>query len=636
MNVPAASTAITQQSTALYSSLSSLPPSTDDNQHPQNPRIRNILSKLTIPNPTAATLLDAISALQENAAKSTNLSATTQSSTEYAQAQEEERVAIARCVLGTYTHVMHELLQEAMEADVEADWWQNVQRSRMSVGAYFLQTLPYRVYQLSNAVVRNIRTNNLAAFNQAGFGLRNISGLFPRPSVLLQSAFPHLNQSQGARPFSFGFHFQLHSPFALTRAECESRKLALREKRDRCAKDLGLLYEIAGSLQGLRNGSGEDAGDVQGQLAELVYGLQEILSSPNADFQQRQKLFSGQPTHALLFPIQDLLLTFLPAYRLSHANEIKYLQRPSRLTRAWPRLLLAPPLAFFALRYAARIPVRDILETIQGFWQGWVVEPVAGILKTVRAGGEGEVGIVSPEGLKSDLDSLERMVLALGKEKLSMSQAELTSLAEQVRLGDLTAVQKLYEEDLKTPLKSAVKGSLVRSLLIQVQKTKVDVDLALTGIDKLLRSQELTFGFVGVAPSLAVLYALVGWFANVWRSGQGQGRYGGANRRLAAFEAMRRIERLLNTSHEPADPEDSDISPLTQGLLLLSLTHLRWYAETHLPPRTRLRDGFLEDVADLEDAGLGREEKRRVVERMWRCWGERLGWGREAEVTSLW
>lgn len=65
------------------------------------------------------------------------------------------------------------------------------------------------------------------------------------------------------------------------------------------------------------------------------------------------------------------------------------------------------------------------------------------------------------------------MVLALGKEKLSLSQSELEALAGQVRLGDLTAVQKLYEEDLKTPLKSAIRGSLVRSLLIQVQKTKV-------------------------------------------------------------------------------------------------------------------------------------------------------------------
>jgi len=33
----------------------------------------------------------------------------------------------------------------------------------------------------------------------------------------------------------------------------------------------------------------------------------------------------------------------------------------------------------------------------------------------------------------------------------------------------------------------------------------VDIDQALSGIDKLLKSQELTFAFVGVAPALAIV-----------------------------------------------------------------------------------------------------------------------------------
>lgn len=40
----------------------------------------------------------------------------------------------------------------------------------------------------------------------------------------------------------------------------------------------------------------------------------------------------------------------------------------------------------------------------------------------------------------------------------------------------------------------------------------MDVDFALQGIDKLLRSQELTFAFVGVAPSFLIVYLLGGWF----------------------------------------------------------------------------------------------------------------------------
>jgi len=54
---------------------------------------------------------------------------------------------------------------------------------------------------------------------------------------------------------------------------------------------------------------------------------------------------------------------------------------------------------------------------------------------------------------------------------------------------------------------------------------------------------------------------------------------------------------------------------------------MRYYGETCLPPSSRIREGFLEDVKDLEDPRLGRSEKLRVIDRMWKSWGTTLGWG---------
>jgi nuclear control of ATPase protein 2 len=65
------------------------------------------------------------------------------------------------------------------------------------------------------------------------------------------------------------------------------------------------------------------------------------------------------------------------------------------------------------------------------------------------------------------------MVHALATEKLGYTGPQLDELSQQIRQGDLTPVLKIYEEDMKSPVKNAIKGSLVRSLLIQVQKTKV-------------------------------------------------------------------------------------------------------------------------------------------------------------------
>lgn len=100
---------------------------------------------------------------------------------------------------------------------------------------------------------------------------------------------------------------------------------------------------------------------------------------------------------------------------------------------------------------------------------------------------------------------------------------------------------------------------------------------------------------------------------------------------------MRRIERLLiSQPHSPshsgthlnqsAKRDHGVIPSLTTGLLLLNLSSLRNYAETCLPLRSRLREGFLEDIGDLEDPSLDRDEKVKVVERMWRSWGSVLDW----------
>jgi len=67
------------------------------------------------------------------------------------------------------------------------------------------------------------------------------------------------------------------------------------------------------------------------------------------------------------------------------------------------------------------------------------------------------------------------MALSLAKDKLYYSSTQLQNLSNAVRQGDLTPILRVYEEDIRTPVKSAVTGTLLRSLFIQVQKAKVGV-----------------------------------------------------------------------------------------------------------------------------------------------------------------
>ena len=54
------------------------------------------------------------------------------------------------------------------------------------------------------------------------------------------------------------------------------------------------------------------------------------------------------------------------------------------------------------------------------------------------------------------------MAVALAKEKLSLNDTQVREISSQIRHGDLTPVLRIYEEDIKSPVRKAISGSLIR------------------------------------------------------------------------------------------------------------------------------------------------------------------------------
>lgn len=143
---------------------------------------------------------------------------------------------------------------------------------------------------------------------------------------------------------------------------------------------------------------------------------------------------------------------------------------------------------------------RDLGATTIDFWYNWVVDPVKKVVGTIRHDKDSQIAIMSKESLEGDRASLERMVVEFAKDipvavgAAPLGEIELENVRAKVREGDLTPVLRAYEHDLRSPFVGTVRGNLIRALLIQIQKTKVDVEVAMSGIDALLKSQELVFG----------------------------------------------------------------------------------------------------------------------------------------------
>ncbi|GAK63655.1 NCA2-domain-containing protein [Moesziomyces antarcticus] len=442
------------------------------------------------------------------------------------------------------------------------------------------------------------------------------------------------------------------TPTYLARHEAKCKRRGLVNERNLLAAKLGRLAlqheALADQAQQLNATSSDSAPAEQIVLGHLNAKLKVLVetfsnSEPTGSKDVNIDMDASLTPEATLSTLRLLLKEGFDKQqdRVQMVLSPEVFGQPSALVQRWPKLVLYPVGLVLLARYLSNnwngieAKLKETKETVRSFLIGWVWEPCVGLLDTIRHGNEGSV-IVSRESLASDLQSLERMVTDFTKDKYGTSGAELQAIASRVREGDLTQVLKVYEAEMKSPVKSMVSGSLIRSLLIQVQKAKVDIEVAMTGIDKLLKSQQLLFGAVGIAPALGILYVGQSYLRNkVFNLSVQRSETSGRGYQMRAWEAMRRVDRLLSSPSRDAsgdrraaggplaDRKDEGRDDLTQGLLLLDLSTLRSASGPLLMSLSRgkkaaarrLQRQFLQDIRDLESG------EHRAVERMWRSWG---------------
>lgn len=329
--------------------------------------------------------------------------------------------------------------------------------------------------------------------------------------------------------------------------------------------NLGALEEILG----IQKGSGNPSLRVNGLLGKLVEHEDAVFAPETA----------APSVYVRYWPLALILLHTIPG-----ASTTVYHRWDDIV--AWVRL--------------------NLVDTVVGFWKNWVLEPLGNMVAILRHDEQAELSITSKELLALDLDSLERMVVDYVKDYEKELGPEIErAIHEAVKNGNMTALMLRYEEDLRTPVKALVKGSLVRSLLIQVQKAKVDGGVAVSGIDKLLKLQQLVFGMVSVAPSLLVLYQ--GWR---WaRNGGLRVKIDGQEAKTVCLKALNRVSQLVDGGGE----NDGQA-----GELLVAVVELTLVGQYVVPKE--LNSEWAADVSVLGDAGkVG--EKQRAVERIWNMYG---------------
>lgn len=292
-------------------------------------------------------------------------------------------------------------------------------------------------------------------------------------------------------------------------------------------------------------------------------------------------------------------------------------QKPGVLIRYWPMLLILikyGPLQSINLFQNRKLICQwiqhNLIDTIIGFWTNWVITPLTNMFGILRNDEMNELSITSKESLKSDLDSLERMVIdyAVDYNKTDESDELKLQIHNAVNQGDLTILMSNYEQDLKNPIKSLVKGSLVRALLIQIQKTKVDGGLAINGIDKLLKSQQLVFGVVSISPSIFIIYQLYNQLISK-RNERGL-IINGENVKFICLKSLNNIEKLIIKK---------DDNLIDDGKIFIEIINLIIQSKKVIPKQ--LKSEWISDLNALNEDATSTDDKLKNINRIWNLYG---------------
>lgn len=292
-------------------------------------------------------------------------------------------------------------------------------------------------------------------------------------------------------PSSESFSFFKLSPMRLTRHEARIKRSKVLKKRDELAEMLGEIAMVSTTLdrdddteegemkekgtEEIRMGIYDEKKDNEKKLKELKSDLKTKLDS----IEKVLKLFSGSiaeeelesssigegdssiSTTELTIKLQSILSSTLPTQistlKSSFSPSPSGLSPPTFLIRIWPNLILVPLGSLITLRLilsnwdSVLESLNSTKETISGFFTNWLYEPVLNLIQTVRTGTDEEGMIVSRESLKSDLESLQRMVIDFGVERngLNANGSEVEELKRKVKEGDLSSVMMVYEGEMK-------------------------------------------------------------------------------------------------------------------------------------------------------------------------------------------
>lgn len=455
-----------------------------------------------------------------------------------------EWLLVAKATVQTYGILMNTFFDQIMPLSDDIWYWDDVLSSYPKSCLYATQIAPARAWSRAKEVYdvacERIKNIHLQEQQQQSEGVETAQtggeSLSEGASQTWSQFYSIVRQTMNEASVS-NLRRRILSPVDLCRAEARRKRAELQKLRETIAAGLGILVDegLAFDSNAEENKGLESRLMVaDSTLADSIALMHAILTNstetnePLSVFEDsvfadargvRDAFTTTDSSKPKASSVAERLIQILDHSLLQHnaavAKHASENGMPSRVVRYWlPALALlvsSPTILYVLVKRRDSIIdwIQNLGVTVRDFWFNWVIDPIRKVIGTIRHDANSEIAIMSRDSLKADRESLERMVVEFTVDNPSVAvgspnvtDLQIADIRAKVREGDVTPVLRAYEKGLRRPFLGAVSGDLVRSLLIQVQKTKVDLEVAISGIDSLLKSQELLFGFVGLAPGV--------------------------------------------------------------------------------------------------------------------------------------
>ena len=528
-----------------------------------------------------------------------------------AEQERLEWMVLGKVTTRAYGLVLEHFLREIVPLEQDISYWRDVLGSYRYTSLYSIQTSPLRMWHWSRAIWVDVR-NQQVEFQDAwhefyrrvktttkDWSLRDVKSTISLPVTLirsdLQAKQDRLQRLKRQYAGAIGFMLAQGFETSKTIASTDSASNSTTTLRRRIARHLSAMDFSVSSI--LRTSQ-----DREQKVPEEEASVLTVQPATANDVSTR---------------LQKMLQSSLPEQAATIQAIKQENGRPPFLVRWWlpgAALLLSSSTILrilFRRRNHILTWIRELGQTTLDFYLNWVVEPGRRLIGTIRHDEGSEVSIMSKESLQGDRSSLERMVVDFAvqnPEGPKLTESDIADLRAKVQAGDLTPVLRAYEQDLKSPIKNSFTGTLIRTLLIQVQKTKVDVEVAMGGIDALLKSQELVFGFISLTPGLLVLIGAYRWLTGLFSNRRSFRRGRTQEQSLRLFAEM---DRIL-TEAQQVDKQKMDYESF--GLLVCEAIVLRDLAAKAMPKQVFA--DFARDFDGMLNVHAGVELQKMVVDRM--------------------